>query len=234
MKKNLFLFICVVSLTMTYTNATAQIKMHDDGHLTFQSLTKHNGIQIDLVGRTSFEPELNASFSRLAKTKAYNRYIKTWIVEYAGAPLETSLGDYYYVTGWGDVYYSHEYQIQSGNNSKGHYPIEKPSEVLSSLTGYFYDNNEHEGFEPDFIDNPNVKPEAVEGLMKDLEINKSLGLDAESLELALPEAIRHDPDGRVCIGYSAIIPVIVEAFKEQQREIEALKKVLEENGLLNP
>lgn len=230
MKNKLFLFICVIWFTMTCSNVTAQIKMHDDGHLSFQSFTKNFGVQVDPVGRTSFEPNLNLSYSRLVKAKTFHQLCKTWIVQYAGT-LQNGYGDYYYVTGFGDVYYNHEYQIQFGNDTKGHYPIEKPSEMLSSLNGYYYDYDEYEGFEPDFIDNPNVKPEAVEGLMKDLEIDKSLGLDAETMELVLPEAIRHDPDGRICINYSAVIPVIVEAFKEQQREIEALKELLEENGI---
>ena len=99
---------------------------------------------------------------------------------------------------------------------------------ISSLNGYYYDNHTFDGFEPDFIDNPNIVPEAIEGLMKDLNINKSLGLSTDDLETVLPEAIRHDPEGMVYINYSAIVPVLVEAFKEQQRIIESLQKEIAE------
>ena len=100
--------------------------------------------------------------------------------------------------------------------------------MLSKLNGYYYDSNEFEGFEPDFVDNPNIAPEAVEGMMKDLSITKSLGLSVEDLETILPEAIRHDPEGMIYINYAAIIPVIVEAFKEQQTTIELLQRELDE------
>lgn len=112
--------------------------------------------------------------------------------------------------------------------------IENASTILSNLNGYYYDNHDFEGFEPDFIDNPNIAPEAVEGMLKDLAIDKSLGLSAEDLEVVLPEAIRHDPEGMVYINYSAVIPVLVEAFKEQQARIEQLEAILKDNGLMKP
>ena len=34
------------------------------------------------------------------------------------------------------------------------------------------------------------------------------------------------------INYDAIVPVLVEAFKEQQARIEQLESILRENGLL--
>lgn len=102
------------------------------------------------------------------------------------------------------------------------------------MNGYYFDNHDFDGFEPDFIGNPNIAPEAIEGLMKDLNIDKSLGLSVDDLESVLPEAIRHDPEGMVYINYLALVPVLVEAFKEQQAKIEQLEEVLKKNGLLNP
>lgn len=40
--------------------------------------------------------------------------------------------------------------------------------------------------------------------------------------------------GMVYINYSAVIPVLVEAFKEQRVKIEQLEAVLKEHGLLKP
>ena len=37
----------------------------------------------------------------------------------------------------------------------------------------------------------------------------------------------------MAINYNAIIPVLIEAFKEQQARIELLESILRENGLLN-
>ena len=55
---------------------------------------------------------------------------------------------------------------------------------------------------------------------------------AEEVEDVLPEAVRHTPEGNMAINYSAIIPVIIEAFKEQQARIEQLESILRENRLL--
>ena len=104
--------------------------------------------------------------------------------------------------------------------------------LLSGLNGYYYDINDFDGFEPDFVNNPNIAPEAVEGMMEDLKIDKALGLSVDDLEEVLPEAVRHDPEGMVYINYSAVVPVLVEAFKEQQARIEQLEAILKENGLL--
>lgn len=67
-----------------------------------------------------------------------------------------------------------------------------------------------------------------------MEINKVAVLDTDELEVVFPEAVRHDPQGRVGVNYSALIPVIIEAYKEQQAKIEQLEAILEENGLLKP
>lgn len=209
--------ICVVS--------DAQIKMHPSGQVSFQSTSTTGGVQIDNTGKSSFEPNITTSGAAITQTKVKSQYVKAWNVRYDGNPIIFPY-NHFYVTGAGDAYAKIYYNISTGGggNNKGSYPIENASDLLSSLNGYYYDNNEFEGFEPDFIDNPNILPEAVEGMMKDLKINKSLGLSADDLEAVLPEAIRHDPEGMIYINYSAIIPVLVEAFKEQQHTIESLQK----------
>lgn len=57
-------------------------------------------------------------------------------------------------------------------------------------------------------------------------------MNAEELEEVLPEAVRHDPEGRISINYNAVVAVLVEAFKEQQVRIEQLEAILRENNLL--
>lgn len=221
--KKIFLTL-VFSFLIFVSNA--QIKMHSNGQVSFQSTILYGGVQINPIGMTSFEPNITQSYSNLNRTKAKNFYVKAWVVEYDGQP-SLSPSDRFYVTGEGDAYANNHYTISPGSGgggtTKGIYPIENAAGLLSNLNGYFYDNDGPDGFKPDFINNPNVAPEAIEGLMKDLEISKSLGLSAEELEVTLPEAVRHDPEGMVYINYSAIIPVLVEAIKEQQQTIEQLQ-----------
>lgn len=209
-------FICVISY--------AQIKMHPSGQVSFQSISTTGGVQIDTSGITCFEPNVTESYTSLTQTKAPAKLVRAWDVVYTGFP-PVAPATRFYVTGLGNAFATAHYTIGSGGGvEKGCQPIENASALLSALNGFYYDNNEFEGFKPDFIGNPNVAPEAVAGLMRDLAIDKSLGLSVVDLETVLPEAIRHDPEGAVYINYSAVIPVLVEAFKEQQRTIETLQK----------
>lgn len=225
MKKTFFIIICSLFSVISY----AQIKMHSSGQVSLQSTTTTGGVQIETTGKTSFEPNINESGAALTRIEAPTQMVRAWNVVYTGYPglfPETR----FYVTGLGTAYAYAHYTIGSGGGgtTKGCHPIEHPSVLLSALNGYYYDSNEYEGFKPDFTDNPNIAPQAVEGLMKDLAIDKSLGLSTSELEAVLPEAIRHDPEGAVYINYSAIIPVLVEAFKEQQQTIDELLKEIDE------
>lgn len=226
MKKPIITIVLLFVFVLSY----GQIKMHPSGQVSIQATNTTDGVQIAPSGKTSFKPDLTSSYEILNQTIAQTQLVKVWDVKFVGNPM-TFPDDYFYVTGYGNAYASGHYTISySGGvgETKSIYPIENASKLLSNLNGYYYDNKEFEGFTPDFIDNPNIQPEAIEGLMKDLEINKAVGLSSDDLEAVLPEAVRHDPDGRVYINYSAIVPVLVEAFKEQQQTIEALQQEIAE------
>ena len=79
--------------------------------------------------------------------------------------------------------------------------------------------------------NEYINEEAVEGMMLDLG-KKGIGLSGDNLAEVLPEAVRTDPEARLCINYQAIVTMLIEAVKEQQNEIERLQQILEENGLM--
>jgi hypothetical protein len=49
---------------------------------------------------------------------------------------------------------------------------------------------------------------------------------AQELETVLPQAVRND-NGNYLVCYDQIVPVLIEAMKEQQNEIELLKQRLE-------
>lgn len=53
--------------------------------------------------------------------------------------------------------------------------------------------------------------------------NKNIGLVAQEVEQILPEVVKED-SGLKSVNYSSIVGVLVEAIKEQQTEIEILKK----------
>lgn len=53
---------------------------------------------------------------------------------------------------------------------------------------------------------------------------KELGLIAQETEDVVPEAVSEDKNGNYCISYSSLVPVLVEANKEQQEIIDEQRK----------
>ena len=54
--------------------------------------------------------------------------------------------------------------------------------------------------------------------------NRQAGLIAQDVELVLPEAVREAEDGIKTVNYNSTIALLVEAIKEQQEQINQLKK----------
>jgi hypothetical protein len=53
------------------------------------------------------------------------------------------------------------------------------------------------------------------------------GVIAQSVEKVLPEIVKEGPNGEKAVAYTEIIPILIEAIKEQQKEIIKLKGDLE-------
>ncbi|QLH46949.1 MAG: tail fiber domain-containing protein [Bacteroidota bacterium] len=56
--------------------------------------------------------------------------------------------------------------------------------------------------------------------------NKEIGLVAQQIKELIPEVVEtaRDSMGTLMMNYSALIPVLVNAIREQQTQIESLKK----------
>lgn len=223
MKKSILTLV----LSFVFVISYGQIKMHPGGQISFQTISTTDGVQIDTSGKASFEPVTSADYAKITRALCYGSRVKVWDIQ-SSDPLSTP-NESFYVLGNGAVFGCSYYTIYiEPEPQRGGQPITNASELLSGIRGYYYNNTEFAGYTPDLEGNPEVKPEAIEGLMKDLEVERVLGLNANEIEAVLPEAIRHDPQGAVCINYQALIPVLIEGFKEQQRTIEMLQKQIDE------
>lgn len=221
----------------------AQFKIHSNGRITFQSTLNSaaQGVVIDPYPSCATTFNGNAHFTKQAvfrkPTGAYSwmdcaipndDYAATWVV----SPDWHALN--FYVYGKGDVYSKNYITIsQSPNSSKGVEPIDGVAalEAVSGLRGCYFPPEETEI--PDLENNENVDPEAVEAMYADFA-KRAVGLSAVDFVEAFPEGVRTDPQNRLCIDYSSVVTLLVEAVKEQQREIEDLRKLLQDNGLLKP
>jgi hypothetical protein len=53
-----------------------------------------------------------------------------------------------------------------------------------------------------------------------------LGLVAQEVERVVPQAVRRMPDSTLAVSYSDLVPLLIEAMKEQQQQIEMLRATL--------
>jgi hypothetical protein len=60
---------------------------------------------------------------------------------------------------------------------------------------------------------------------------KQIGVIAQDLEKVIPELVKTNPDGYKMVDYVKLVPVLVEAIKEQQKQIEELKTIV--NSLIS-
>ena len=85
-------------------------------------------------------------------------------------------------------------------------PISQSIDKLNKLTGYEFDWNDKQ----------------------DIYKGHDLGVIAQEVEEVLPELVRKNSNGFKAVKYEKIIPLLIEALKDQQEQIDELKKKLEE------
>ena len=81
------------------------------------------------------------------------------------------------------------------------------------------------------IDNALEKVTQMEGVYfdwKDKSDDRQVGLIAQDLEKTLPEVVNQDTDGYYSISYGGVVPVLIEAIKEQQTLILQQQKQIDE------
>jgi hypothetical protein len=59
---------------------------------------------------------------------------------------------------------------------------------------------------------------------KEFSAKRQIGFTAQELEVLFPEIVQTDTEGYKSVDYSRMTPILVEAIKEQQKQIEALQK----------
>ena len=240
MKKAL-LTLAIVLLAVA---APAQIKMHKNGYITFQTLSTATTQGVSIGPAPDWTVNFNgnvyfkqcgvfikeaSNYDWMNCAKPSNYHVKSWVVAYPEWNTHT-----FYVYGNGNVYSTRQYTIGSRiSESKGYEAIDgkEALTVIAGIKGYYYKAEEQDtsGLEnAEFVD-----PEAVEAMLADTE-KRTAGLSGSNLEEVFPEAVRTDPQNRLCIDYQSIVTMLVEAVKQQQEEIELLRKALEEHGLVEP
>ena len=222
MKKTLITF-AIVLLTVA---AQAQIKMHSDGQISLGSLTKNYGVQVMQNGISYFRSQSNQPYSVTTRGLANHFHQKHWVVK--DYYTNGSQGDdMFYVYGYGAACATYHYTIQSNDSPAGKDYIdgEEALATVLQLRGCHRENN-HSMTPEEIMTNEFIDEEAKEEIVKDLD-KQIVYLENESLSRAFPDAVRTDPQNRLCIDYQSVVTMLVEALKEQQREIEELRETFE-------
>jgi len=232
--------ILTLAITFMATLSYAQIKIHESGHISLGTLTTGEcGVHIKPSHFVWFKSGAEDHGWAQMSNSDYYPHSKHFIVAFP------TLWDHmFYVLGNGEVYGRGFFSSKKGDRSNT--PIENPISKLTKLNGYYYSDDEYipsiEGtdaagksiaeYRAELQNNENVKKEAVEELIKD-KYKKSCGFDAIEVEKTFPEAVRTTAEGEKAISYNDILVLCVEAIKEQQKKIEYLEKLLE-NQPANP
>ena len=220
MKKSL-LTLAIVLLAVA---AQAQIKMHSNGRITFQTVANSTGQgvvfgpapnwDVDFNGDTYFHKNVifnnnSGAYSWMSCAIVNHQYSVCWVV----SPNWNTFN--FFVYGNGDAYSKHYYNItgqslNGGSKNNGQEPIEGGDAlaILSGLNGYYYAPEEQEI--PVLENNEHVAPEAIEAMYADFE-KRSVGLSGVDFVGSFPEGVRTDPQNRLCIDYSSVVTMLVEA-----------------------
>lgn len=118
------------------------------------------------------------------------------------------------MTGGGTVYRVGEVTVSDSRLQQRDGNIENPSDVLNQIEAFYYN----------FTDDMNVTGNR--------DSKRRIGFSAQEIEKVLPEAVETDENGIMYMNYEVLTAFLVEAVKEQQQEIENLRSILKENGLL--
>lgn len=219
MKRSL-LTLAILLLAMA---AQAQFKIQQNGQVSLNTMSNSltQGVQFTPTC-THFNSTSNTAWSAVTLSRPKHKDAKSWIVVNPNTSHHT-----FFVTGAGVVYYTQMVQTSRTNDSKSDGETLNGIEALNiirQLKGYSYRPLDVEI--PDFSGNEFVSKEAIEGITQNYKRN-SIGLNGLEIESVFPDAVRTNPEGNKCIDYNAVVVVLLEAVKEQQRQIDELNSILE-------
>ena len=187
-------------------------------------------------GNTSADAALNlcASNGAVLKTTAWMSYSGTEAmrvdiggtssaITYAGSFMGTRT---FFVQADGQVWAYGSWLTSSDSaNKKEIEPIAMASEKVMLLNGVTYKYKKQLLDTTKAKSGADVSDETIEKMEKDKQ-KKKIGLIAQEVEQVVPEVVKTLPDGSKAIAYSELTALLIEAFKEQQKEIEDLKEAL--------
>lgn len=209
MKKAFFTLI-IVLLGMTMQ---AQIKVHSDGHVSISTLSGAWNVGTQFYpGETQFNSLNTEDWNWVTIASPNAIKAKCWIVSYPGNKYDHR----FFVTADGYLFKRGSWRASDASLQSSSEAISGAGAVLDQITGIWYF--------------PAEEGKTSKGGMED----RHVGMRAQEVQKVLPEAVTADENGKLYVDCEALTVFLIEALKEQKREVEILCTALEENGLLKP
>lgn len=212
MKYSLKIFLTTL-LLMFAVVTNAQIKVHPDSHVSIGTLSDswNIGTHIYQEGWAVFNTQTTTPWHIVTLATPGAVKGKCWVVTAPGNKSSHK----FYVTGDGLVYKCGTYSMSDRSIQSETEPIDNAGETLDQITGIWYNPTELE----------------ERGESRDNTI-RCAGVCAQEVEKVLPEAVTTDDSGLLYVNYETLTVFLLEAVKEQRQEIQEMRKILEENGLI--
>ncbi len=210
--KHFLLFITVIMLFGLNTTITAQIKMSSDGYVKIGSLdtpTKN----LDIKGHVIFRTVENTNGKLIIDNSGYQGYQPAVYPEVNNTGMVGKTTKAFYSI------CSYAYPSPSDIKQKENIrDIDNALEIVLRLKGVKYDIKKEYAYNDPGITDADIQA-AIEKDRKG-----KIGFIAQDVYELLPEVIVYDDSSDMyAIDYSKIIPVLVEAIKEQQAIIKSLQ-----------
>lgn len=201
MKNSIKLLLIVVTVLFFNNKTFSQLKVESDGSLFVNSYMGNWG-------------RANWTKVHYQNTCAYH----LWNTYY--------VGDVFYVRGDGYVWTRQGFLTASDSIFKTN--IEDIHSSLDKVKGLHGVKYNRKYTIDSIVSNENTFPNSAHvQQIKETKLEpKEYGLIAQEVEKIIPEAVVKMPDSTKAVSYTSLIPILIEAIKEQQDQIETLQGIV--------
>lgn len=197
-----------------------QIKLHTNGKTTFgliPAVAPAPRVVIYGANDRALQLEVNhlSDWGQSSAVSVTRQNTVSWAVRYNNM-------DQFWVTGMGNIYARGAYYYSDSTLKQNVATIQSPLSSLKKLRGVTYQYRPEKPCQ-DCETPPTDDPAAS---------RKQYGIIAQELERVFPEMVVENNEHLKLVAYEQLIPVLIEAVKEQQNQIQDLQKavnLLEEN-----
>lgn len=202
--KSLYFTVIVITFLISNKSLNAQIKVVTQGKVGIG--TNNPTEKLSIIGNLYID-SWTGSYGKAVYTSVHNPNACAYNLSYGGT-------DKFYVCAQGWLWTSQGGYIGSDSTLKENItPISESLQKITKLQAVQYN------YKPTlFTDNDSIQ---FTTRKSDIVKQKRIGLLAQDVEKVFPEVVKTMPDGMKAISYTDLIPVLIQALKEQQAIINA-------------